>query len=117
MHDQSTLPTLHLHVRGIQHRIRSLLASSHTVTVCIAASGVTALVTRLLLRVQSSDFFSLVLEHLIKLLGASLSIFVILMNQDRPDNQLIEALEIVRALVLLRLLFVLGSSLIFIFVS
>ena len=60
--------------------------------------------------IASPDIDALVLEHLVELLGARISILFILMNQDWPDNELIEALKIVGALVLFGLLFVIVVS-------
>ena len=109
--DQSAGTALYLHVSGPQHGIPVSLASSH-----IATSSTITLVHRFRFRVQPSDFVALVLKHLVELLSTCLSIFVILMDQDWPHDQLIEALQIVRALVLLGLLIVI-SSFIPIFVS
>ena len=47
--------------------------------------------------IQLRDLVLLVLEHLIEFCGPRISIFVILVDQDWPQNQCIEAQDVVSA--------------------
>jgi len=92
---------LHLRVGSRQHFTPIRIASSHAFAGFILSVYLSSLP-----HVKPPNIDALVLEHLVELLGARISILFILMNQDWPDNELIEALKIVGALVLLGLLFV-----------
>ena len=61
-----------------------------------------------MLGVEFSEIAALVLEHLIELLRSCLSILVVLVDQNRSGNQLVEAFKVV----LTSILFLLADSLV-----
>lgn len=88
---------LHLHVGNLEHVALTAIASSHFAIESLC----------LLFSVDSPHFRTLILEHLVELLGSGFAILVVLVNQDWSDNKLIESLEVVCTAVLL--LFTFGS--------
>ena len=58
----------------------------------------------LLVSVESLELSALVLEHLIELLSPRLHILVILVNQQRSEDESVEAMQVISASVLFLLL-------------
>lgn len=98
VYESLTGPALELRFSCLEHSTLLRLASSQLACNALAGGRLS-----LLVRIEFPHFFTLVLEHLVELLSARLSVLVILVDQDRSDNELVEALQVSRASVLLAL--------------